>query len=492
MKDEQLFEGFKKIIETELSDIAVRHHISSYNRFVTDKLQGIVDTIGQIPLEDNLRLVLWKVSFGEPVIKEADGYERIITPMEAIIRNLNYSCPLYVTAVLVANDIPQNPEKIKLCDFPIMVKSVLDPISKLTPEELVEIGEDSQDPGGYFIINGTEKVIIGVEEVANNRLVATKEKRYEMARINSEKDQYIQRHMIERKDKLLYMNFSNLRNVPLIVVLRALGLETDQQLIQSLADKALMEDDVLTNIYEYEEVKSRQDALTYLERFVKGMGKETPEERVQNLLNNFLLHHLGTEPKDQKIKAKYLSHVAKRLIKIGMNEQRSDDIDHLANKRIRLAGYFMDVLLRSLFLGKNGLASRVRYNYQRLTKRKKYPVVQALFESNYITRRIVSSLATGQWVGGRAGVAQRLDRIDYVRRLSNMRAVISMLSSSQEHPEARELHGTHWGKYCTQETPEGVKIGLRKHLSCMVALSEGSNAKDMEELLFVISEKVEQ
>jgi DNA-directed RNA polymerase subunit B len=491
MNDKQLFEGFRSIIINELADIAVSHHIKSYNQFVLDRLQGIIDTIGQIHLEDELKLMLWKISFGEPIIKESDGYERRITPMEAIIRNLNYSCPLYVTAVLVANGVPQDPEKIKLCDFPIMVKSALDPISKLSPDELVEIGEDPHDPGGYFIINGTEKVIIGVEEVANNRLVATREKRNEMARINSEKDQYIQRHMIERKDKLLYMNFSNLRNVPLIVVIRALGYETDQMLIENMADNPKMEEDVLTNIYEYEDVKSREDALLYLERFVRGMGKETPEERVQNLLNNFLLHHLGTEPKEQAIKAKYLANVAKRLIKIGMDTQRSDDIDHLANKRIRLSGYFMDVLLRSLFLGKNGLASRVRYNYQRLTKRKKYPVVQALFESNYITRRIVSSLATGQWVGGRAGVAQRLDRINYVRRLSNMRAVISMLSSSQEHPEARELHGTHWGKYCTQETPEGVKIGLRKHLACTVTLSSGITNEEKENILNVISERIE-
>ena len=91
------------------------------------------------------------------------------------------------------------------------------------------------------------------------------------------------------------------------------------------------------------------------------------------------------------------------------------------------------------------------------------------------------------WVGGRAGVAQRLDRINYVRRLSNMRAVISMLSSSQEHLEARELHGTHWGKYCAQETPEGVHIGLRKHLANMSTISKGlTDAENKKVLDFVL------
>ncbi|HDI06537.1 MAG TPA: DNA-directed RNA polymerase subunit B'' [Candidatus Aenigmarchaeota archaeon] len=492
MNDRDLYNGFKEIVKRNLPKMLVSYNLDSYNKFVLEGVQKIIDEIGIIPLDENKKLLLWKVEFGGPILKEADGYDREITPMEARIRDLNYTCALYINVVPVVNDVHQEPAKIKLCDFPIMLKSVLDPTRNLNKEDLIKIGEDPYDPGGYFIINGTEKIIVGVEEVANNRMVITREekKNIEMARINSEKNQYIQRHMIERKDRILYMNFSNLRNVPMIVVLRALGLETDKQLIEAISDNQRMEEEVLTNIYEFEEVKTKKDALTYLERFVKGMGKETPQERVQNLLNNFLLHHIGTEEKDQIVKANYLSHVANRLIKVGLGMQKGEDIDHLANKRIRLAGYFLDILLRSLLLGKNGLSSRIRYNYQRLTKRKKTPAIQALFESNYVSKRIISALATGMWVGGRVGVAQRLDRINYVRRLSNMRAVISTLSSSQEHLEARELHGTHWGKYCAQETPEGVHIGLRKHLANMVTISKGLNDKENKKVLDFIANKL--
>ena len=492
MNDDLLFEGFKKIIEKDLSNIIISYHLASFNRFVEEGVQKIIDEIEFIPLEENFKLLLWKVEFGRPILKEADGYERVITPMEAMIRNLNYSCPLYVNVVPIVNDVHQEPTKIKLCDFPIMVRSSLDPTRNLSKEELVEIGEDPYDPGGYFIINGTEKIIVGVEEVANNRMIITKERKkgIEMARINSEKNQYIQRHMIERRDRILYMNFSNLRNVPLVVVLRALGLETDKEIMESICDNTKMEEEVLTNIYEYEEVRTKKDALKYLEKFVKGMGKETPEERVQNLLNNFLLHHLGTKEENQKTKAIYLAHVANRLIKVGLDIHRGDDIDHLANKRIRLTGYYLDILLRSLLLGKSGLASRIKYNYQRLTKRKKTPILQALFESNYITKRIVSALATGQWVGGRVGITQRLDRINYVRRLSNMRAVVSVLSSSQEHPEARELHGTHWGKFCAQETPEGINIGLRKHLATLASISRGATDKEKESILNFVKDNL--
>ncbi len=492
MKNKKLFEGFSKLIETDLPKMAVRYHIDTYNRFVSTGVQKIVDEIENIPLDDNIKLLLLKVEFGGAVLKEADGYDREITPMEARIRDLNYTCALYVNVVPVINDVHQEPTKIKLCDFPIMIDSILDPSSKMSKEELIGIGEDPYDQGGYYIVNGTEKIIIGVEEVANNRMVVTKERKrgVEMARINSEKNQYIQRHMIERKDRILYMNFSNLRNVPLIVVIRALGLETDKQIIEAVSDTPEMDEEILTNIYEFEEVGTKENALEYLQRFVKGMGKETPEQRVQNLLNNFLLHHLGVGEDKQAIKAEYLSHVASRLIKVGLGIQRGDDIDHLSNKRIRFSGYFLDVLLRSLLLGKNGLSSRIRYNYQRLTKRKKTPVVQALFESSYISKRIISSLATGLGGGGRVGVAQRLDRINYVRRLSNMRAVISMLSSSQEHPEARELHGTHWGKFCSQETPEGVHIGLRKHLASLSTVSKGISDSDKENIFEFVKGKL--
>lgn len=492
MNDKKLFEGFKKIVENNLSKIVISYHINSYNKFIQEGIQKIIDEIEYVPLEENFKLLLWKIEFGSPVLKEADGFERIITPMEAMIRNLNYSCPLYVNVIPVINDVHQEPTKIKLCDFPIMVRSILDPTRNMNRKELIEIGEDPYDPGGYFIINGTEKIIVGVEEVANNRMVVTKEEKkgIEMVRINSEKNQYIQRHMIERRDRILYMNFSNLRNVPLVVVLRALGLETDKQIIETISDNPKMDEEVLTNIYEFEEVRNKKDALKYLEKFVRGMGKETPEERVQNLLNNFLLHHLGTKPENQITKAIYLAHVANRLIKVGLGLHRGDDIDHLANKRVRLTGYYLDILLRSLLLGKNGLASRIKYNYQRLTKRKKSPVLQALFESNYITKRIISALATGQWVGGRVGITQRLDRINYTRRLSNMRAVVSVLSSSQEHPEARELHGTHWGKFCAQETPEGINIGLRKHLASLASISKGLTDSEKEKVINLIKENL--
>ena len=86
--------------------------------------------------------------------------------------------------------------------------------------------------------------------------------------------------------------------------------------------------------------------------------------------------------------------------------------------------------------------------------------MQAIVESNVLTNQLVSALAIGSWVGGRTGVSQRLERGSYIKTISHMRNVLSPLTSTQEHFEARELHPTHWGKLCTSETPEGATIEI--------------------------------
>jgi DNA-directed RNA polymerase subunit B len=148
------------------------------------------------------------------------------------------------------------------------------------------------------------------------------------------------------------------------------------------------------------------------------------------------------------------------------------------NKRLKLVGDFMEILFRSVLLGKYGLVSRIIYSYQKLIKRGKMPTIKSIVESDYLTKRIISHMATGQWIGGRTGVCQRLERTDFVRTVAHLRNVISPLSSSQEHFEARALHATQWGRFCAEETPEGVNIGLRKYLALMAIITDTATAKD--------------
>ena len=116
------------------------------------------------------------------------------------------------------------------------------------------------------------------------------------------------------------------------------------------------------------------------------------------------------------------------------------------------------------------------YNFQRIVKRGKFPSIKVIIRDKLLTSRIYSAMATGSWVGGKQGVSQRIQRLNYLNTISHLQRVVSPLSSSQENFAARELHPTHFGRLCPSETPEGTNIGLRKNLALTTQIS-----KDIDE-----------
>ncbi len=470
----------------------VDHQIKSFNEFIDFRLQRIIDEIGEITLETpelaEFKIKLGKVRVPKASIKEADGAIRDITPKEARIRDLTYSSPLYVEMIPVINGVEQEPQEIKLGELPVMLHSKLCSLDGMTPEQLADEGEDPNDPGGYFIINGTERVIVMVEEVLSNRPIIEIKGETETARINSESSGFVQRHILERKNGVITMSFATMKKLPVVVLLRALGLETDKDLIEAIStDKEDMQE-IYFNLYEFD-VKTTEEAKDYMSKRLKIPQKEYSDKRVNDILDKYLLPHLGQDKKARKDKAIYMAKVVRKLLRLGLRNIKEQDIDHYANKRLRLVSDFMEILFRSILLGKYGLVSRIVYSYQKLVKRGKLPAIKSIIESDYLTKRIISHMATGQWVGGRTGVCQRLERTNYVRAVAHLRNVISPLSSSQEHFEARALHGTHWGRLCAEETPEGVNIGLRKYLAAMAVISDTSREKDRQLIVEMVKKE---
>lgn len=474
----------------------VEHQIKSFNEFIDFRLQRIIDEIGEIELETpelaEFKIRLGKVRIPKPNVKEADGAVREITPTEARIRDLTYSSPLFVEMIPVINGVEQEPQEVKLGELPVMVKSKLCVLDGLTEEQLVEAGEDPKDPGGYFIINGTERVIVMVEEVLSNRPVVETKGENQTARINSEASGFVQRHLIERKGGIVTISFANLKKLPAVVLLRALGMETDKEIIESISTKEQEMQEMYFNLYEFD-VKTSEEAKDYIGEKLKIPQKEYRDKRVNDIMDKYLLPHLGQDKKNRKEKALYLTKVVRKLIKLGLQRIEEQDIDHYSNKRLRLVSDFLEILFRSILLGKYGLVSRIVYSYQKLIKRGKMPAIKSIVESDYLSKRIISHMATGQWVGGRTGVCQRLERTNHIRTIAHLRNVISPLSASQEHFEARALHSTHWGRLCAEETPEGVNIGLRKYLAALAVISGTASEKDRELVLDMVKkESVEE
>jgi len=464
----------------------VTHQITSFNEFIDFRFQKIIDEIGEIALEvpeiAEFKIKLGKIRLPKPCIKEADGASRPISPMEARIRDLTYSSPIFVEMIPIINGVEQEPQEVELGELPIMVKSKLCTLNGLTREQVIEEDEDPNDPGGYFIVNGTERVLVLMEEVLPNRPIIELKNTIETARINSEASGFVQRHILERKDGVISVSFANLKKVPAVVLLRALGIDNDEELINNISKKKKEMQEIFFNLYEFD-VKTKEEAFEFMGKKLKIPQKEYRDKRVNDILDKYFLPHLGQTQKARREKAIYLSKIMRKLIRVGLEELQEQDIDHYAYKRLKFVGDYFEVLFRSLLLGKYGLVSRIVYSYQKLVKRGKMPAIKSIVESDYLTKRIISHMATGQWVGGRTGVCQRLERTNMIRTIAHLRNVISPLSSSQEHFEARALHPTQWGRLCCEETPEGINIGLRKYLALMAVISETASEKDRETIV---------
>ncbi len=485
----------KELIKSFIDSVGlVEHQLTSFNEFINFRLQKIIDEIGEIALEvpeiAEFKIKLSKVRIPKPSIKEADGAVRLITPQEARIRDLTYSSPIFVEMIPIINGVEQEPQEVQLGEMPIMVKSKLCTLHGMSREELIENSEDPDDPGGYFIVNGTERVIVLVEEVLPNRPIIETKNESVTARINSEVASFVQKHLLERKDSIITISFANLKKLPVVVLLRALGMETDEDVINSISKKKREIEDIFFNITEFD-VRTKEEAFDFIGKKLKIPQKEYRDQRVNDILDKYLLPHLGQNSKARMEKAQYLSKVMRKMLRMALEGLEEQDIDHYTYKRIRLVGDFMEVLFRSLLLGKYGLVSRIVYSYQKLVRRGKMPAIKSIVESDYLTKRIISHMATGQWVGGRTGICQRLERTNMIRTLAHLRNVISPLSSSQEHFKARALHPTQWGRLCCEETPEGVNIGLRKYLALMAVLSETASEKDIELILSLVGKEAE-
>jgi DNA-directed RNA polymerase subunit B len=445
--------------------ILARQHLDSYNDFVENRLQQIVDEVGKIePDIEGYYIKLGKIEVGAPTVKEADGSAKEIFPMEARIRNLTYSAPVYLEMTLVHKDertgieVESKPSKEYIGRLPIMLKSSKCLLVKMQTEELIKVGEDPNDPGGYFIVNGSERVIVIQEDLASNRILIEESSGgayTHVAKVFSTSRGFRAPVTLERRrDGSLRLSFPSVPGkIPLAILVRALGLVTDKQISEAVSEDPEVVRELIPTLHEADVVADQNDALDYVGRRVAvGQTKEYRQKRAEQILDKYLLPHIGTSSDARLKKAYYLGQMAERLIELSLHKRESDDKDHYANKRLKLAGDLLVSLFRVAFLN---LCRDIKYQIERNAIRGRVPSIHTAVRADVITERLRHALATGNWVGGKAGVSQLLDRNNFLSALSHLRRIISPLSRSQPHFEARDLHPTHWGRVCPSETPEG-------------------------------------
>ncbi len=492
----------------------VNHQLGSFNDFLPHEknrapwMQRVVNNIsvgadeslrGAIRLElGDLDVVvnLSKIRIGRPMVYEANGSTTESIPMMARLRNMTYAAPIYLNFTIIEEGIEIEEVEEEIGNMPVMIKSILCNLHRnyLTGENssdeeykkgLRSKNEDPEDPGGYFIVNGTERVLVCLEDLAPNRVMVESEQRYarqtELAKVFSQREGFRALTVVEKKkDGILSVSIPVASGqVPLAILMMALGMESADDIMHQInpENKNEMQNLILANIEEVHApgdgtkgIYTTQEALEYLERrFAAGQSKEYRRKRIDYILDNTLLPHLSTNFEARTKKSVFLGRMAREVLELHRGERKPDDKDHYANKRLKLAGNLMEELFRS---GLQALLNDMKYQMERSYSKRKENRIHHAVRRDVLTNKIMHAMATGNWTGGRAGVSQLLDRTCNMATLSHLRRVISPLTRSQPHFEARDLHPTQFGRLCPNETPEGQNCGLVKNLALMVDVSE--------------------
>ncbi|MCK4482838.1 DNA-directed RNA polymerase subunit B, partial [Candidatus Bathyarchaeota archaeon] len=238
----------------------VRQHLDSYNEFIDHGIQEVVDEVGEISID--VPECPYKVKLGQvwvidphtritsPYATEVDGTKHEILPMEARLRSLTYAAPVALEMTPVIDDREQDTELVYVGNIPVMLKSKLCFLSQLSTEELIACGEDPDDPGGYFIVNGSERAIVAMEDLAPNRIIVDIDKKgvkpVYQAKIFSTTVGFRARIELKLKsDGAVYVSMPGVPTpIPFVILMRALGSESDKDIAEAVS----LEEEIQRNL----------------------------------------------------------------------------------------------------------------------------------------------------------------------------------------------------------------------------------------------------
>jgi DNA-directed RNA polymerase II subunit RPB2 len=521
----------------------VRHQIESYNHFVNYQIQRTIQMFNPVVIHSENDYVQDKdkyflevfISFTNfkmypPQIHENNGATKMMLPQEAKLRNFTYASTtavdINIKYVVRNTENMENPRiiekmlpKINIGKLPIMLKSSVCVLTQNKHINSQFTGECSMDSGGYFIIKGSEKTVLGQERAAENRVYCFDGKNTTkwnwFAEIKSVPDfKCISPKQIEMMIASKNNGFGNgvFVNVPrikqpieLYVLFRALGVLSDKQIteyiILDIDDEK--QADILhclqASIIDANKYMTQEDALRHVTASVaytpinldKETGARKKREFAIEVLSNDLFPHCQTL--EQKLYL--LGYMAKKLLQTSLGWLPPDDRDSYINKRIELTGTLLNNLFRNYFnkLVKemqkqivreiNNGSWRSSEDYENIINMTN---IYKIMKSTTIENGINRALSTGDFSikqsnSSKVGVAQVLNRLTYVASLSHLRRINTPLEKSGELIAPRKLHNTTWGFLCPAETPEGQSIGVVKNISYLGHITIPTNSSSLYE-----------
>jgi len=506
----------------------VRQQLDSFDEFIQMNVQRIVEDAPQIELQGEAQhahgeienpprylLKFEQIYLSKPTHWEKDGAPTPMMPNEARLRNLTYSAPLYVDITKTVIKDGQDPIETQHCKqfigkIPIMLRSNYCLLSGMNDRDLTELNECPLDPGGYFIINGSEKVLIAQEKMATNTVYVFQMKDGKYAykteirsclEHSSRPTSTLWINMMARGGQNVKKSAIGQRivailpyikqEIPIMIVFRALGFVADRDILEHIIydfdDPELMEM-VKPSLDEAFVIQEQSVALNFIgSRGAKpGVTKEKRIKYAREILQKETLPHVGVSDFCETRKAYFLGYMVHRLLLAALGRRELDDRDHYGNKRLDLAGPLLAFLFRGLF--KNLMKEMRMYAQKFIDKGKDFNLELAI-KTKIISDGLKYSLATGNWGDqkkahqARAGVSQVLNRLTYASSLSHLRRINSPIGRDGKLAKPRQLHNTLWGMICPAETPEGQAVGLVKNLALMAYISVGNTPSPILEFL---------
>ena len=528
-----------------------KHHIDSYDQFLERDMINIIRANNPILiLKDKLpdgdsykyRVEIFvggpegnEILIGNPTLSLDKGTNiRLMYPNEARLRNLTYALSVEATLAvritlklsLTEDEQVHNIlfEQFPMFKLPLMLKSRYCILNGKADAFLEEAGECPQDHGGYFVVEGSEKILITRQEGAFNTLYVTEQHRdpklsyYATITSLNPKTRVVKRVAFYWTRERTVLSFAGFKKtamflpsilevsipfvrkpVNIFILFRALGIQSDKDILQlifpdmdSPEARALSEMLIpsITAAYPFLDTYS---AIHYIKTLTKGFS----EFHVLNVIHNMLFPHVEDK---EKARASFLAACVRQILRVVRGLEEPTNKDDTRNQRLLSSGF----LVQMLFQGAYGqwikavqLKIGEEYNYNKgLYGGENFLNIfspgnaRVIFQSDLITQSLMRGFK-GKWqVGGskvgeeKSGVLQAMSRLSYLDFLSHCRRVVLDFDTGMKLAGPRRLNPSQYGYFCTVETPSGGSIGITKNLAIFTSISTGSDTDAITQWLY--------
>ena len=479
----------------------VKQHIDSFNYFVDTDVKKIIKA-NQLILSDvdpEFYLKYVDIRVGKKSSSSTKDY--LTPPHECRLRDMTYSAPIYVDIEYTRGRNIIMHKDVEIGRMPIMLRSNKCILYDADESKMAKLNECPLDPGGYFIVNGTEKVILVQEQLSKNRIIveADEKKGIVQASVTSSTHERKSKTYVITKNGKIYLKHNSIaEEIPIAIVLKACGILSDLEIMQLVCGNDSSYQDIFAvNLEESSklDIYTQQQALEYIGAKVKTMRRQKLtilQEGIEAIATT-VIAHLTVEALDFREKALYIAMMTRRVVMAMYNPKMIDDRDYVGNKRLELAGQLISLLFEDLFKKfNNDFKLSIDKVLKKPNRAMEYDALLSInVHSNNITSGLNRAISTGNWSlkrfkMERAGVTHVLSRLSYISALGMMTRISSQFEKSRKVSGPRALQPSQFGMLCTADTPEGEACGLVKNLALMTHITTDDEEEPIKKLCYVL------